>query len=486
MGPRAKYLALCFTVLAALAIFACDSGTPIQPSCIITIDPASLAFTSAGGSGAVTVSTSASQCTWTAAASVPWITVTAGASGTGPGTVKYTVSANATSQARTGVVAIGGQVHNVAQDGQGACAYDVTPLSATFNSAGGQGTLTVSTTAACSWTATTSETWLTIVNGSSGEGGGTVTYAVGAYAGTAARTAVIHVAGYDVQVTQSAPGCSFAVSPQSAAFSADAGEGTIDVSAPAGCTWTASTNDTWLLITRGTSGQGNGTVVYSVAKQTTADVRAGTIRVAGVDVRVVQSGDVSLCQYSVAPVTFTPCMPATTLTTTMTTGTSCPWTASASVSWLTIAVGQSGTGPGAITFSTSDNYDAPRTGVIMVRWPTPTAGQNVQVAQAGCHYSVPHDQFPFFVIKDGAPDLSFDVLQQSLPEECGGVQQEACVWSAASDYDWITITTHMPVRGDKVGPDGVHFTVAPNNTGGNRQGTIRVKDKVVTIIQSGS
>jgi hypothetical protein len=482
MGPRTKYFALSFAILATVGIIGCDNN-PIEPSCAITLDPASLAFTSAGGTGTVAVSTSVQQCAWTAAASASWISIVTGAGGTGSGSVKYAVAPNATPQARTGSLVIGGQVHNIAQDGQGACAYDVLPTSATFESAGGQGTLTVSTTASCSWTATTSETWLTIVSGASGQGGGTVTYTVAAHSGTTTRTGVIHVAGRDIQIAQAAPGCSFAVSPQSATFGSDGGQGSVSVTAPSGCSWSASTGDSWLLITQGTSGQGNGTVVYNVARQTTADARTGVIRVAGVDVRVAQSGDVTLCQYSVAPVTFNPCMPASTLTTTVTTGTSCPWTASASVTWLTIAVGQSGTGPGTITFSTSDNYDAPRTGVIMVRWPTPTAGQNVQVAQAGCHYSVPHDQSPFFVSVDGAPDLSFDVLQESEPNVCGGATQDRCVWSAVSEApDWITIRNPNPVSGDQ----SVHFTVARNNTGNNRQGTIRVKDKVVTILQSGT
>jgi hypothetical protein len=463
----------------AIAIGACDRESPLEPSCAIMLDPAALAFPSEGGTGVVKVTSSTAQCDWTAAASVPWIAVVSGAAGTGSGSVAYAVAPNSTASARTGALAVGTQVHTITQDARSACAYDVAPSSASFDAAGAQGTLAVTTTPACSWTAATSESWIGIIGGASGQGNGTVTYTVAKHTGAATRSGVIHVAGKDVPVTQSAPGCSFTVSPQTAAFGSDGGQGSVNVTAAAGCGWVANTSESWLTITGGGGGQGDGSVVYTVAKQTTADVRIGTIHVAGVDVRVVQSGDVLLCQYSVAPVTFNPCMPASTLTTTVTTGLSCPWTASASVSWLAIGTGQAGSGSGTITFSTSENYDAPRTGAIMVRWPAPTQGQNVQIAQAGCMYAVSRSAFMF-----GAEGGSgtFNVLQQSDPYTCGGALQDGCIWTATADVPWIVITSTGPRKGD----DEVRFAVSANTTGATRSGAIRVKDKIVVITQSGA
>jgi len=473
-----KSLSLCVTLLLAIAASACDRENPLDPSCAIMLDPAALAFPSEGGTGVVKVTSSTAQCDWTAAASVPWIAVVSGAAGTGSGLVSYTVAPNSTASARTGALAVGTQVHTITQDARSACAYDVAPSSASFDAAGAQGTLAVTTTPACAWTAATSETWITIVSGASGQGNGTVTYAVAKHSGAATRSGVILVAGREFQVTQAAPGCSFAVSPQGAAFGSDGGQGSVTVSAPAGCTWTASSDASWLSITQGGSSQGDGAVTYSVAKQTTADARVGTMRVAGVDVRIVQSGDALLCQYSVAPVTFNPCMPASTLTTTVTTGLSCPWTASANASWLAIGTGQAGTGSGTITFSTSENYDAPRTGAIMVRWPAATQGQNVQIDQAGCVYAVSRSSFMFSA--EGGID-TFNVLQQSDPYTCGGALQDGCVWTATADVPWIVITSPGPRKGD----DQVRFAVSANTTGVTRSGTIRVKDKMVVITQPG-
>ena len=45
---------------------------------------------------------SAGSCAWTAASNAAWITITAGASGTGNGSVSHNVAANALTSSRTG------------------------------------------------------------------------------------------------------------------------------------------------------------------------------------------------------------------------------------------------------------------------------------------------------------------------------------------------------------------------------------------------
>jgi hypothetical protein len=393
--------------------------------------------------------------------------------------VTYTVAANTADAARAGSIVIGSAVHRVTQDGVGACAYDVAPLSLSFQSVGGTGTVTVSTTSACTWTAAAIDSWITVVSGASGQGAGTVTLGVASYVGSTTRTGVVRVAGNDVQVSQAAPGCAFVVSPQSVTFHADGGEATVNVSAPAGCGWSASTSEAWLSILQG-GGPGDGVVRFAASRLVSADARAGTLRVAGVDVHVTQSGDVTLCQYSVAPVSVSPCMPAATFHLAIDTGASCPWNASANVSWLTVVNGAAGTGAGVIDVSTAENYDPPRSGIVMVRWPAPTQGQNVQVAQAGCSYATSRSAFSFSAA--GASE-TFDVLQESDPVACGGALQDACVWSATTDASWIVITS--PV-GNSRGDNPVRFTVAPNGTGVSRTAAIRVRDRVVTVTQSGS
>ncbi len=82
--------------------------------CSHTIDPTSQTFTYEGGTGTVTVSTP-SGCTWTAQSNNDWITITAGARGTGPGQVTYTVASHSSSSQRRGTLTIAGQTLTVLQ-----------------------------------------------------------------------------------------------------------------------------------------------------------------------------------------------------------------------------------------------------------------------------------------------------------------------------------------------------------------------------------
>jgi hypothetical protein len=126
----------------------------------------------------------------------------------------------------------------------------------------------------------------------------------------------------------------------------------------------------------------------------------------------------------------------------------------------------------------SDNYDAPREGILMVRWPTPTAGQNIRVAQAGCRYAV--SKTTVSIAASGGTE-TFEVIQQSDPTECGGATQNRCIWTARSEMAWITITSSMPQSGD----NPVSFTVSATDSTSPRTGTIVVRDKVVTVTQAG-
>ena len=57
--------------------------------------------------------------------------------------------------------------------------------------------------------------------------------------------------------------------------------GTVGVSAGSGCAWNASSDSAWLTITSGSSGNGAGSVGYSVAANSTTSQRAGRLTIAG-------------------------------------------------------------------------------------------------------------------------------------------------------------------------------------------------------------
>jgi len=177
---------------------------PPPPACTFTISPGNVAVVAGGGAGSVAVTTG-SGCDWTATTSAPWITITAGATGSGSGTVNYSVAPNATTSSRTGTVTIGGQTIAVTQDGAAPpCTFSISPVTVSVGSDGGAGTVTVSTTAGCNWTASSNASWLTVTEGASGSGNGTVTYAVAATTASSARTGTLTIAGESVTVTQDA------------------------------------------------------------------------------------------------------------------------------------------------------------------------------------------------------------------------------------------------------------------------------------------
>ena len=119
--------------------------------CDVAVTPATVTAPAGGRSGTLQVST-ATGCSWTAQANVPWIVLTP-SGGNGTGVVNFTVQANTGSQ-RQGTISVGGQ--SVAITQASGCTYTVNstqppslPSTPTVN------TVTVTTSnEACQWTAT--------------------------------------------------------------------------------------------------------------------------------------------------------------------------------------------------------------------------------------------------------------------------------------------------------------------------------------------
>lgn len=173
------------------------------PTCTYTIAPTGHTFAAAGGSGSVGV-TVAAGCGWTAASNALWIRLTSGGSGSGNGTVSYAVDPNMSSTPRSGTMTIAGQTFTVNQAGAVSCAFSISPTRANFSSSGGPGTVAVTAAAGCDWTASSSESWISITSGSAGSGNGGVTYTVAPYSGRAGtRNGKVTIAGETLTVKQS-------------------------------------------------------------------------------------------------------------------------------------------------------------------------------------------------------------------------------------------------------------------------------------------
>ena len=63
------------------------------------------------------------------------------------------------------------------------------------------------------------------------------------------------------------------------------------MTAPTGCSWSAASNSSWLSVTSGTGGNGNGTVAYSAAANLDLASQTGTLTIAAQTFTVTEGGD---------------------------------------------------------------------------------------------------------------------------------------------------------------------------------------------------
>jgi hypothetical protein len=259
---------------------------PPPPSCTYAIAPTSASgVPGTGGSGTVDVFTVAG-CAWTAVSNSSFVQVTVGASGSGGGTVGYSVAANDTLSARSGTLTIAGQTFTVSQNAA-TCTYTLSPASASAPSAASIGSVTVTVNiAACPWSASSGAGFLAITSGGPGSGTGTVGYSVAANPAVSFRTGTLTVAGQTFAVTQSGAGpamsidrttLNYGVVTTGSSFSAQTGSQIVRLtqSGAGAVTWTATPSVPWLTVSPA-SGSGSATLTVSVAHHPTVGF-AGTI-----------------------------------------------------------------------------------------------------------------------------------------------------------------------------------------------------------------
>jgi len=179
-------------------------GSP-PASCSYTLSPTSQSFSSGGGSGSFSVSAE-SGCSWSATTSQGWIHITGGSSGSGNGTVSFTVDTRSNASDRSGSITVADKSFTISQSGASSCTYSISPSSRSHSATGGSATVSVTCGGGCSWGASSNKSWITVSGGSSGSGNGTVSYSVGTNSGSSSRTGTITIAGKTFTVSQSGTG----------------------------------------------------------------------------------------------------------------------------------------------------------------------------------------------------------------------------------------------------------------------------------------
>jgi hypothetical protein len=290
------------------------------------------------------------------------------------------------------------------------CITGLSPQSKDFSSLSGSGSFTVNAPGTCNWTAVVNDSWITIISGGSGTGGGTVNYVIAANQSAAARTGTITVQGHLYTIHQEGTVCTFPLDPTSKTFVAAGGNGSVNVTTGNSCAWTASPTAAWITITSGGVGVGNGTVQYSVAPNPGTDQRIGQIMVQDQIHTVTQNG--INCSFTLSPLGATLNSNAANGSITVSAGTGCAWTATSNAGFLTITGGASGLGNGTVNYSITANPG--------------TNSRNAQISIADKTFSVTQARAP--VIQDAVKDqkniiltgLNFadgaDVLMNGVPQ----------------------------------------------------------------------
>ena len=366
--------------------------------------------------------------------------------------MRFSAGTNTDAISRTAAITVNDQRLEIAQAGK-PCELTVSSNRESVDGAGGDLSVHVRASGeSCAWTASSSVPWITIVSGRDGHGNGTVTFHVDPMTGPP-RTGNVTIAGQSVQVDQGNT-CNYAIGADTFGVDASGGERQVAVTAPVGCSWTAQSQTTWIAITSGATGSGPGIVVFRVAAGDGAG-RSGTMVVAGRTITVTQSVG---CTYSIAPTSINVSAQSISTAIQVEAGTSCAWTATSGVPWITIASAANGRGRDQVQIAIAANDGPARSGTITI------AGRSLTVAQAaGCTYSV-----------------------QPLSQDVGGgggnvvvsvSTAVGCSWSASSAVDWITVSS---VGGDVA---QATFTVKPNASP-PRTGTVTVAGRTVTIAQA--
>ena len=314
-------------------------------SCSYALSASGASVGNEGGQRSFEVQT-ADGCAWTASSSVPWISVTAGSSGSGTGTVSFTVAPNS-GQDRTGTITAGGQTFTVTQSS--GCTFSLAPGSRQIPASGATTTVAVTAPASCAWTAVANVPWIAVTAGGSGTGNGTVQMTVAVNDG-APRSGTVTVAGQTFTVTQEG-GCTFGASPENPSAPASGGSIRVQVTASAGCTWTAASNTPWIAVPPNAGATGSGQVDLTVTANS-GPARTGTATVAGRTITVTQE---SGCIIVLNPTSQTFPGSAGKGTITVTAPAGCAWTAVSSIGWLTVTSGASGSGNGTVEFTINSN-----------------------------------------------------------------------------------------------------------------------------------
>jgi len=269
------------------------------------------------------------------------------------------------------------------------------------------------------------------------------------------------------------PTCGFTLSAPGTSMTADGGQGGVDVQAPAGCAWTATSQASWISVTGGGSGSGNGTVSFSVEANPGA-ARNGTLTVGEQTYTVSQSGVAApSCSAALSAASVTVAADAGSGSVDVIVAAGCAWSAASNASWITVTAG-SGNGSGTVSFDIAANTSTERTGTLTI------AGSTYTVSQAAAANPDPVRGETCAVTLDkttllvGAAEANWVINVTA---------DSACTWTATADSAWLVVKSTFPTAQPVRGTGYVKVRAVANTTGVKRIGQFVINGVAYTVTQ---
>ena len=496
-------------------------------SCSFAIDSISQTFESAGGTGSVSVM-APNGCGWTATSNASWLQITSAASGTGNGTINFTVAPN-TGVLRSGALTVAGIVFTVEQAGAGgSCATQAASLGETVNgglsaadcrsrlritstfyadrysfnfTAGQQLAINVTSSSFAPYLYLTNADGVILAESAASQGAARLPAGTGFLTLPASGVYFIEVTSSNAlsagsyTLSLSAPtGCAYSLTLARGRFESGGGPGRLGVVAGNACAWTATSDVAWITFPTGASGVGNGEINFAVAANTSGNVRSGSITLGGQSFLVEQAGAGGSCAVQMIS-------PGQTVSARITTADcrgSMDFSSAIEYSDRYSFSAQAGDRIAILTTRTisffeprlflfdprgallrSNDFRLPSSGFLTLpvsgiytleASETDTGDYTLTLLRlpGGCNYDIaPTGQSLEFAGGEGSFNLTAG---------------DGCPWQIISTANWITLAAGS---GSGTGNATIRFTVANNNTPTARSGALLVGDRSFLVEQAG-
>ncbi len=275
--------------------------------------------------------------------------------------------------------------------------------------------------------------------------------------------------------------CDVAVTNNTPQLPASGGNGTITVTTARDCTWTVSSEASWIAVAA-TSGQGSDTVNYVVQANPLGTARQARLMVAQQPIVVAEAA--AACRYDVSPSSVSVDAPGQQVAIALTATDGCQWTVRADSPWIGASAPANGTGNATIQIAIAANAAAARAGNVAI------GNATVRVTQAALVTAGPTPTPPspspsptpsptptcadtikptWYTAGHGPDSVTVNVTA------AGG-----CAWTTSTGAAWVTIASGRSGTGN-----GSVLLTIPANNGPARTALVTIAGNAFTLMQDG-